>query len=230
MLSVPGFTASITPSVSANAWPSGALKVGPHDRHDVPASMEVVSYDPRWRTLYEVERLRLLMLIGKKIRAVEHIGSTSVPGLCAKPCIDIAVGLDDVGSADDLETSLTLLGYQYVTGHREGRIFGKRRSPSFRLHLVQYAGSQWTGFLAVSSYLRSHPRAALEYCKEKRRLSYILRLTGRGYHDAKSGFLNDIEATARQYFRLQLTGTVGIEGREPARSKEVSSLSLFPVG
>ena len=79
----------------------------------------IVDYDPQWPILYEEENHRILEAIGHKIIAVEHVGSTAVPGLGGKPIIDILVGVRQATDADECVPLLQDLDYKGVTPQPE---------------------------------------------------------------------------------------------------------------
>ncbi len=79
----------------------------------------VVEYNPQWPSFYEQEKERILSLIADDIIAIEHIGSTSVPGLGAKPVIDMMVGLRSLTEAANCIAPLQSLGYEYVPEFEE---------------------------------------------------------------------------------------------------------------
>jgi GrpB-like predicted nucleotidyltransferase (UPF0157 family) len=162
--------------------------------------VRIANYDPRWPGLYEVEKQRILALIGSNIEAIQHFGSTSVRGLCSKPCIDTVVGLKDMAISERLQTILGRLGYRYVAHalNERWQIIGREGSVSFRVHIVPYRGARWNGFLALRNYLSSHPSIAREYCHRKRRLAMLYRASPRRYYEGKRDFIESTEAMARR--------------------------------
>src|SRR6266542_1837590 len=88
-----------------------ALQV-PSSPSDVPLRYEVVPYDPRWPAIFERERATIAAALGERAVAIEHFGSTAVPGLAAKPIIDILVGLVRLGPLEDYAALLRGAGYQ----------------------------------------------------------------------------------------------------------------------
>ncbi|MCK4723405.1 MAG: GrpB family protein, partial [Dehalococcoidia bacterium] len=74
----------------------------------------IVNYDPQWPVLYEEEKGRILDVIGRRIAAIEHIGSTAVPELAAKPIIDIMIAVRRLADADECIEPLQDIGYEYV--------------------------------------------------------------------------------------------------------------------
>jgi len=197
---VPGFTASAA-LAAASACLSPSFYSTRHERRDVPPVVTVVEYDPRWPTMFQIEKQRILALIGDKIEAIEHFGSTSVTGMCGKPCIDIVVGLKDMRRSANLERAVSRLGYDRLGGGENWSILGKSGSTSFRLHVLPYHSERWDGFLSFRDYLRAHRGIAIEYCRRKKRLAIIHRWDRRGYSHAKHEFIDLVEDTARRELR-----------------------------
>ena len=153
-----------------------------------PVSLQ--DYDPRWADLAveEAERLRAAV----PAAAVEHIGSTAVPGLAAKPIIDLLVGVPA------LDPTLRLVDYE-ACGEAgvPGRLYFRKRGPlSFNAHVVVLGGELWHNALLLRDYLRSHPQEARRYLEGKRGAlaagATLLRCSG-----AKSKLVEDLLARAR---------------------------------
>jgi len=92
----------------------------------------IVAYDPRWPALFEEERARLLASIGPLLAAIEHVGSTAVPGLAANPIIDMMGGVRELGEVIRYVAPLEGIGYEYVPQYEayipERRYFRKPRT------------------------------------------------------------------------------------------------------
>lgn len=160
----------------------------------------VVEYDPRSPALFEEERVRLLATTGTLLAAVEHVGSTAVPGLASKPIIDIMGGVRDLGEVTRYVADLEGIGYEYVPQYEvfipERRYFRKPRTGqgarTHHLHIVELTSDFWRRHLLFRDYLRTHPVAAREYADLKRRLAAEYGDDGRGYTDAKGPFIESI--------------------------------------
>jgi len=102
--------------------------------------------------------------------AIEHIGSTAVPGLLAKPIIDIMLGIGPGHSLDGARSVLAALGYEDLgEAGVPGRLYFRRRAETaFNIALVGRGGSIWIANLALRTYLRTNPDAAREYAETKR--------------------------------------------------------------
>ena len=132
-----------------------------------------VPYDPGWVAAFEAERAVLRRVLAAWLTSgVEHVGSTSVPGMPAKPVIDMLAGvvhLDDVGSAD---AALAGLGYVYRPHRPEARLF-LRTDPgtgldTHHLHLTEPGSALWVERLTFRDALRAHAAFARQYAAWKR--------------------------------------------------------------
>ncbi len=113
----------------------------------------IVDYDPRWPVIYEEEKLLILSVDGYRILGVEHIGSTAVVGLGAKPIVDIMVGISGLSEADDLLLLLREIGYKDVTRQLDdsewyyclGKIIHGEEVwlQNFHLHLIKFRSETW---------------------------------------------------------------------------------------
>lgn len=153
----------------------------------------VVPYDPEWPRRFEEERIVLAAVFAGSEPVIEHVGSTAVPGLGAKPVVDIMVGLQALVDAVDRIPALEAAGYEYVDEYEtqlpERRYFRKprRRPRAFHVHCVVTGSEFWTRHLAFRDYLRAHPDAAAAYYELKRDLA--ARLSKDEYTPAKSLFI-----------------------------------------
>ena len=169
-------------------------------------SIVIADYDPRWPAMYTEESARVHDAIGEWLVGIEHVGSTSVPGLAAKPTVDIMPGLRSLGDSPHIVEPLQRLGYRYYPEHEtvmpERRYFalpagdehrGRRR---FQLHIVETTSAFWRRHLAFRDHLRAHPETAAEYAALKRRLAAEYGSDRVGYTGAKTEFITRIESLA----------------------------------
>lgn len=126
--------------------------------------IHLCAYDEQWPTLFVTEARRIAAALPGDV-AIEHIGSTSVPGLLAKPIIDLMIG-----ASSDLRSALVALGYEDLgEAGVPGRIYLRRRAETaFNIALVERGGSIWIANLALRDFLRANPDAAREYAETKR--------------------------------------------------------------
>jgi len=164
--------------------------------------------------MFESEKARILGVIRKKIVAIEHVGSTAVPGLGAKPIIDIMVGVRRLSKAQDCIGPLETIGYEYVPEYEvsipERRYFrrGSSNMPNkhFHLHMVEYNGDFWKRHLLFRDYLRAHPHAARKYHKLKKELAAKYRLNRDAYTEAKTLFIESVISKASGTNRMKERG------------------------
>jgi GrpB-like predicted nucleotidyltransferase (UPF0157 family) len=159
----------------------------------------LVDYDPNWPTEFETERARIANVLGGLAKAIEHYGSTSVPGLSAKPILDILVGLHPLSDWQACHDPLLTLGYDYaahagVPGHH---IFGRGRDMSERthlVHLVELDGHSWMSNLAFRDALRSDPLLRAEYLALKQTAVSQAPDSRAQYNVLKSRFIDRVKS------------------------------------
>jgi GrpB-like predicted nucleotidyltransferase (UPF0157 family) len=126
----------------------------------------VVPYDPAWPRLFEEERAVLEAVLGAWLEGgIHHIGSTAVPGLAAKPIIDMVAGVHDLDAARAAFAPLQALGYQYREHRPEAHLFVKSDRG---VHLTQPGSDLWLERLAFRDALRSDTDLARAYAEWKR--------------------------------------------------------------
>jgi GrpB-like predicted nucleotidyltransferase (UPF0157 family) len=164
--------------------------------------IEVVDYDPSWPRRYEEERDRIAAALGDAVVAIEHVGGTAVPGLPAKPVIDIMVGVPDIERAGQAVAGLINLGYQYVPELEsqlpERRYFRRGTPETHHVHMVTMGSDFWEEHVLFRDYLRSNPQAAEEYGKLKRGLASRFRFDRDAYRAGKVPFIDTVVAAARR--------------------------------
>lgn len=154
----------------------------------------MADYDPRWVELFAAERQRLLAACGSLTCHIEHVGGTSIPGMCAKPVLDIAAGRPGRGSADGYVAALEQAGYE-CRGERglPGRLFFRRGQPvAYHLHLVEYGGPLWRDLRAFRDHLIASPEVAREFADVKRRLAERCSRDRDAYVEAKAGYVQQV--------------------------------------
>jgi len=161
--------------------------------------VEIVEYNPKWVTLYTNEKSKILALVGHIAVAVEHIGSTAVPGLGAKPTIDLMVAVHRLSDADKCIKPLGNIGYEYQPEHEdtmpERRFFRKGEPPKeqhYHLHMIEKQSQFWKEHMAFRDYLRTHPETAQQYYELKKELASKYGSDREGYTNAKTSFIDSI--------------------------------------
>jgi GrpB-like predicted nucleotidyltransferase (UPF0157 family) len=164
----------------------------------------IVAYDPQWAAMYEEEKARILDAIGEKVLAIEHIGSTAVPGLGAKPIIDMMAGIRSMSHSMDCIQPLEELGYEYFfyPEFPTRRFFrdGPMGEGPHHLHMTEYLSGFWREKLTFRDFLRTHHEVAQEYHKLKTEWADRFgadRERYEAYTEAKTSFIESVLARAR---------------------------------
>src|SRR5215204_82239 len=162
--------------------------------------VSVVEYRPQWRKLFEEEKLLLQAVLDEVSAKVEHIGSTAVVGLAAKPIIDIMIGLPDFSVAERYVSRIEALGYEYISKYEDEmpfrRYFAKDLNGvrTHQIHMVEIDSEFWERHLLFRDYLRQNTWAANEYAVLKKHLAECEWEDVNEYADAKTEFINRIES------------------------------------
>ena len=137
-------------------------------------TVQVVPYRPVWKDLFRSEAVKLRSALGNHLLQIEHVGSTSIEGMDAKPIIDIIVALKSLDKTKALVPVLQTLGYN----HKEdddvpSRAFFVKGSPSqrtYHLSLTELESGYWKAHILFRDYLQTHGEVAEEYRLLKREL------------------------------------------------------------
>lgn len=160
-------------------------------------TVELKAYDPQWSALFDDEKKRLLEVFGDRIIAIEHIGSTSIPGISAKPIIDINVAVKLLDRIDDFISELPQMGYEYMPQRRfhDRQFFpkGSRERRTHHLNLTERASkSGWEDHLTFRNYLRDNEDARKDYETLKKKLAAEFSENREEYTRQKSNFIQSI--------------------------------------
>lgn len=156
--------------------------------------MSVVDYDPSWPVAYAAELERLRAVLGDVLVRAHHVGSTAVPGLAAKPVIDVLLEVADLASLDARDEALQSLGYETrgefgIAGRRYYPKGGEKRT--HHVHAFVVGDPHIAEHLAFRDYLRAHAAVAAEYGRVKREAADRYRYDPDGYVTFKQGFVRD---------------------------------------
>ena len=167
-------------------------------------SSVVSDYDPAWSAMFEQERRSLHTVLGPLLLTIEHIGSTAVPGLAAKPIIDLQASVRSLAEAQSrCVEPLQALGYTYLPQYEAwlpGELFFRKALAgpwTHHLHILQGDDPRWRDRLFFRDYLRNHPEAAATYAKLKKDLAAAFDDDISGYRNAKDAFVAATMAQAR---------------------------------
>ncbi len=162
--------------------------------------IEIVAYDPRWPALFAEEAARLrAALPAELILGLEHFGSTAVPGLAAKPIIDILIAVRSLAEAQERAIEpLEALDYAFwYDNPKTDRMYFVKGMPPYgtrrthHVHMTETSGEMWRR-LAFRDHLRAHSEDARRYERLKRELAAAHRDDREAYTDAKAAFVAEI--------------------------------------
>ena len=165
-------------------------------------TLRLVAYDPAWPGRFAAEAARLRAALGGTASAVEHVGSTAVPGLAGKPVLDVAVAVASETDADACVAPLGGLGYEYrgPYGPDPRRRYYVRNAAGARvaqLHLYVLPAAAWDELLAFRDALRADPALAAAYAAEKYRAAEAVGWDKAAYSLAKGPFVERALAALR---------------------------------
>lgn len=167
-------------------------------------TLEVVPYDPAWPAAFRAEAERIRAALGPVALRLDHNGSTAVPGLMAKPVIDIQVSVAALVPMDVYREPLQAIGYRHMP-HSDDAFCPFFHRPhewphTHHIHVVRAGDLEERRTLAFRDYLREHPAAAAEYAQLKQYLATQFSAASQGSHqayaDAKTAFIERIIAAA----------------------------------
>jgi GrpB-like predicted nucleotidyltransferase (UPF0157 family) len=169
---------------------------------DEPITIE--PYSPTWVTHFVSERAVLCHALSIEPSRVEHIGSTSVVGLPAKPIVDMMLGLDSFPPLPTVSDRLHSLGYETLgEAGVPGRIYFRKRLPNaFNVQAVSFASPLWKNNLLLRDFLMTHPIEARRYAGEKYRAYHAGHKTLLAYSAAKTSIMAELLAAAQRWSQV----------------------------
>lgn len=162
--------------------------------------VKLVKWTSAWAALFEQEAERIGAALRPFDAFVEHCGSTSMPGIAAKPILDILVGMPVPIDLAAVAGTLATIGYEHATwagvpGHE---VFGKGEPRTHLLHVVPHEGDAWARMLAFRNALRSDPALAADYAALKRELAMRFPENRSAYTNGKNSFVARVLARNSQ--------------------------------
>lgn len=151
--------------------------------------VEVTPYNKQWARMYEEEANKLRLIFGEQLVAIHHIGSTSVPGLEAKPIIDIMPVVNDIKLVDEHNHFMQKIGYE--PKGEDNR--------THHVHIFQVGSMEIERHLAFRDYLREHPEAVQEYGQLKQQLAGQFPYDIASYINGKNHLVMKIERKAMEW-------------------------------
>lgn len=156
--------------------------------------VSLAPHDGAWRSAFAAEAVRLRDLLGAQVLGIEHVGSTAIPGISAKPILDILVGLADLDVGPALAEDLATIGYELRpnAGLPEEHVFVKGAPRTHILHVVRLNGPAWQQKIAFRDSLRENPDLARSYEALKSALSAQFPDDRAAYTSGKADFVREV--------------------------------------
>jgi GrpB-like predicted nucleotidyltransferase (UPF0157 family) len=162
-------------------------------------SIQIVEYEQQWPGMFAAEREFLLSIVGKYVcGTIEHVGSTAVRGLSAKPIVDIMLGVQSLAGSKGAITLLVAKGYCYYPYKVDVMHWFCKPTPEIRthhLHLVPFQSDLWFERLAFRDCLRKNVDLATEYASLKHKLARQFKDERERYTQGKGPFIQDVLAS-----------------------------------
>lgn len=168
------------------------ITVGERKPHN--AQITLIEYDPYWAELFEREAKRIRSILGNKVLQLEHVGSTSVPGLCAKPIIDMVLVVADSADEENYVPNMEKAGYTLRIREPEWfehRLF-KGPDIDINLHVFSDGCSEVERMLRFRDWLRANDTDRTNYANTKRTLAKQKWRHVQHYADAKTSIIQEI--------------------------------------
>ena len=163
--------------------------------------VEVVPHDPEWKKKYEKEASIVRSIFKKEILAIHHVGSTAIPGISAKPIIDILVEVNNIEKIDEFNKDMIEQGYipKGQSGIPNRRLFikGSEELRISHIHVFQEEDTEIIRLLNFRDYMIAHPKEAQEYSQLKERLAREFPENIDGYIEGKDAFIKNIDKKAK---------------------------------
>jgi len=165
-------------------------------------AVELVPHSPLWAEMAAAETHRLKEALGDILVTVHHMGSTSIPGIMAKPIVDLIPIVTNLGALDAAASRIEALGYDYLGEFGlPGRRYCRKNDPAtgkrqFQLHCYEKAYPEIARHLAFRDYLRAHPDKAKEYEAEKIRAAALHPDNTLDYNAEKNDWIKATERVA----------------------------------
>lgn len=161
--------------------------------------IQINDYNSDWSCWFQQEKSLLQRIFGEYLIRIEHVGSTAIPGLAAKPVIDIMVAVDDLADIAYIEPPLVKEGYQRRETGMPGRVFFQKvgHETSYHLQIMPREGFDERNELLFRDYLKKSPELIEEYGRLKRELAKTMGSDNMGYTRGKTEFIQHVVDLAR---------------------------------
>jgi GrpB-like predicted nucleotidyltransferase (UPF0157 family) len=170
-------------------------------KRSMPTLVQLVPYDPAWPQQFRAAEERLRGLLKGQVLAIDHIGSTAVPGICAKPMIDIDITLGDIDAIPHASSILVGAGFEARGNRYDDGMWAflwKSSSPALRVYLSPPENETHRQRLLFRDHLRQSPDLAAQYAELKNRLAQEFSKDGDRYTAEKSEFVRHVVGRAKE--------------------------------
>ena len=209
-----------TETVTATVTEADTLRRHPSLDDRLDPAIRIVDPDPAWPALADEELRRIAAVLGPVAVRLEHVGSTAVPGLAAKPILDLQLSVDAIARRQSYVGPLERLGYLFVPDpdapeyHFFARPPGRPRT--HHLHVCQAAGHEELRHIAVRDFLRAHPQDAATYAALKRQIAADHPNDRIAYIEGKNDHMKRLQERALTWAS---TGGAAVRREEPGRDR-----------
>ena len=156
--------------------------------------IKIVPYTSEWKNRFNQEKARLQAAVGNYVLDIQHVGSTSIPAMAAKPILDIGVAIHNFEEATICIKPIEKFGYEYrgEYGIPRRHYFVKGSPRTHHIHMLEVHSYSWKNMLLFRDYLIQHPELAEKYAELKLQLSQQFPTNRQAYQDEKSQFVERI--------------------------------------
>lgn len=160
-------------------------------------TVKLVDHNPKWLTAFKNEKKQLQNIFGADLLGIEHIGSTSIPGIKAKPIMDLMIAVSNIGDYENYVEGLSKLGYQFMRDNRDTQehilfVKGSEEKRTHYLKLCELNSDFWNEHLIFRNYLINHPDKAKEYERLKIDLNKKYSDDRDSYTKKKANYIKNI--------------------------------------
>ncbi|HHV97893.1 MAG TPA: GrpB family protein [Clostridiaceae bacterium] len=166
---------------------------------EINEKIHIEEYNPEWVKKYEYEKEQLCNALGDMVLGIEHVGSTSIPGIWAKPIVDIMIGVKSLPLEKSLIDKVVELGYECLgEAGVSGRIYFRKRFPkAYNVHITQFGNLIWKNNILLRDYLRCNKDEAMRYSELKKNIISEGVNDLLEYSERKADFINEILKKAK---------------------------------
>ncbi|MBM7586033.1 GrpB-like predicted nucleotidyltransferase (UPF0157 family) [Bacillus pakistanensis] len=162
----------------------------------------IETYKEYWQIQFEEEKKSITEILSGQFIAIEHIGSTSIEGLGAKPILDIAIGVEKLKVTNEYIKPLAKIGYEFVDHEEfpERRFFrkGEWRAGTHHVHIYEFKSEHWNNHILFRNYLRENTAILKEYEQLKKKLAKEFTFDRVKYTQGKSNFIQNVIKKAKK--------------------------------